>query len=183
MSTAIQPEARTDLAVGGVVPVEIRIAVQDFLIEEAELLDSRQFEAWIELWTDDAEYFAPVRVTRRVGNPDLSEEIGHFDETRASLGLRVRKLGTDVGWAEDPPSLTRRFVSNVKTSWGDPPGELAVRSNLLLFRSRGDRGQHDFIVGQRLDVVRVEGSTFRIARRRIVLDQASLSTKNLAVFL
>lgn len=165
------------------VPLELRVAVQDFLYDEAELLDSRQFEQWYDLLADDIEYFAPLRVTRRVGNPDIVDEIGHFDENKASLGLRVRKLGTDVGWAEDPPSLTRRFVTNIRAEWGDRPDELKVRSYLLLFRSRGDRGHHDLLAGVRHDVLRTVLNGFRIARRRIVLDQTSLGTKNLAIFL
>jgi hypothetical protein len=52
-----------------------------------------------------------------------------------------------------------------------------------MFRSRGDRGHHELIACQRHDVLRSEGPSFRLARRRILLDQASLGTKNLAVFL
>lgn len=165
------------------VPLETRIAAQDFLIEEAYLLDSRRFDEWYQLFADDVVYVAPVRNTRRVGNSDVDESIGHFDENKASLGLRVRKLGTDVGWAEDPPSLTRRFVTNIAVTWGDVPGELKVRSNLLVFRSRGDRGQHDLLAGERNDVLRIADGSFLIARRHILLDQVSLGTKNLAIFL
>jgi PAH dioxygenase small subunit len=168
---------------GAPVPLETRIAAQDFLIDEAHLLDSRRFPEWYSLFTDDVVYVAPVRNTRRVGHSNIDEEIGHFDENKASLGLRVRKLGTDVGWAEDPPSLTRRFVTNVKVEWGDAPDELKVRSNLLVFRSRGDRGQHDLLAAERNDVLRFDMSGFRIARRHILLDQVSLGTKNLAIFL
>jgi 3-phenylpropionate/cinnamic acid dioxygenase small subunit len=56
------------------------------------------------------------------------DDIFHFDENRASLGLRVRRLGTNVAWAEDPPSLTRRFVTNIRVAWGEREDELAVRS-------------------------------------------------------
>jgi len=170
-------------AAGAPVPLEVRVAVQDFLTEEAYLLDSRRWPEWYELFTDDVVYVAPVRNTRRVGHSDVVEEIGHFDENKISLGLRVRKLGTDVGWAEDPPSLTRRFVTNIKVQWGDGPDELKVRSNLMLFRSRGDRGQYDLISAERNDVLRAEPAGYRIARRRIMLDQVSLGTKNLAIFL
>ncbi len=170
-------------AVGAPVPLKTRIAAQDFLIDEAYLLDERRFPEWYALFTDDVVYVAPVRTTRRVGHSGVVEEIGHFDENKASLGLRVRKLGTDVGWAEDPPSITRRFVTNVKVEWGGAPDELKVRSYLLLFRSRGDRGQHDLLSAERNDVLRSDASGFRIARRHILLDQVSLGTKNLAIFL
>ena len=181
--TALLPSGELAHGDRGPVPLELRVAVEDFLDDEAELLDQRRFEEWIELFTDDVEYRAPVRVMRRIGHPDISEDIFHFDENRASLGLRVRRLGTDVAWAEDPPSFTRRFITNVKVRWGERIDELQVRSYLLLYRSRGDRGTYDLLSGERHDLLRLHGSAFRIARRRIVLDQTALGTKNLAVFL
>jgi len=44
-------------------------------------------------------------------------------------------------------------------------------------------GAYDLIVGERFDVLRNVDGHLRIARRRIVLDQSSLGTKNLGVFL
>lgn len=165
------------------VPPELRLAVQDFLIDEAELLDSRRFEEWLALFTDDVEYRVPVRITRRAGHPDVVTDIFHFDENRVSLGLRVARLKTDVAWAEDPPSFTRRFVTNVKVTAGEGTNEVVARNYLLLYRSRGGRGSHDLLSGVRHDTLRLVGGNLRIARRHVVLDQATLGTKNLAVFL
>lgn len=165
------------------VGVETWFEVHHFLIAEAELLDDRRFQEWLELFTDDVEYTAPVRVHRKNPAADVVEANLLFDDNKVSLGLRVKRLYTDVAWAEDPPSLTRRMVSNIRVAPGPADDELAVKSNLLLFRSRGDLGQHDLIAGQREDVLRRDGTALRIARRRTVLDQASIGTKNLAVFL
>lgn len=168
---------------GTVKDLETRLAVEDFLYYEAEQLDDRNYEAWLALFTEDIRYTAPVRVTRKSPAVDIVDEIGHFDDTIHSLGLRVRRLGTDVAWAEDPPSHTRRIVGNIRIRPTDDPNELEVRSNLLLFRSRGDLGAHDLIAGERHDLLRLVDGAWRIARRRAVLDQSSLGTKNLGVFL
>jgi PAH dioxygenase small subunit len=183
MTVTIDPGLLAAFAPAGPVPLEVRVAVQDYLIEEAELLDSRRFDEWLAQFTDDVEYRVPVRTTRKIGNSDVVDDIFHFDENKLSLGLRVRRLGTNVAWAEDPPSLTRRFVTNVKVAWGERENEFAVRSYLLLYRSRGDRGTHDLLSGERQDLLRLEDGRLRIARRRVVLDQATLGTKNLAIFL
>jgi 3-phenylpropionate/cinnamic acid dioxygenase small subunit len=122
-------------------------------------------------------------VTRKTPNPTVVDEIGFFDETIQSLTLRVKRLLTDVAWAEDPPSHTRRFVTNIRVRPTENDDELAVRSALLLYRSRSDLGAFDLIVGERQDLLRLVEGEFRIARRRTVLDQSSLSTKNLGVFL
>lgn len=171
------------LAVSAGLALETRVAVEDFLVHEAELLDDRRFEEWLELFTPDVAYEAPIRVTRKTPHPSIVDEISFFDENLHSLTLRVRRLRTDVAWAEDPPSHTRRFVTNIRTRAGDEEDELAVRSSLMLFRSRGDLGAYDLIVGDRHDVLRAVAGELRIARRRILLDQSSLGTKNLAVFL
>ncbi|MBS1885583.1 MAG: 3-phenylpropionate/cinnamic acid dioxygenase subunit beta [Actinobacteria bacterium] len=163
--------------------METRLAVSDFLVAEAAALDERRFEDWLGLFTDDVTYVAPVRVTRRSGSPDVVDEITYFDEDKQSLTLRVKRLLTDVAWAEDPPSMTRRFVSNIRIIPIPDEEELTVKNNLLLFRSRGDEGTYDLIVGEREDRLREEGGELRICRRRAVLDQAALGTKNLGVFL
>jgi 3-phenylpropionate/cinnamic acid dioxygenase small subunit len=164
------------------VSLETRFAVQDFLVAEAEALDDRRFEEWLSLFADDATYYAPVKVTRRSGNPDVVDEIGLFDENKKSLGLRVARLATDVAWAEDPPSHTRRFVTNIRIA--EEGEELVVRSNLLLFRSRGDHGAYDLVACERTDRLRPDGEgSYEIGARQIIVDQASLGTKNLGIFL
>lgn len=160
-----------------------RIALEDFYYLEAELLDERRWEEWLDLFAPELEYTAPIRVTRKAPANDIIDELGHFDDTKSSLALRVKRLRTDVAWAEDPPSHTRRLITNLRVRPGEDPGLVTARTNFLLFRSRGDLGAHDLIVGERQDILRREGGTWLITRRRIVLDQSSLGTKNLGVFL
>jgi 3-phenylpropionate/cinnamic acid dioxygenase small subunit len=160
-----------------------RLEVEDLYVHEAELLDERRWEEWIDLFGPELEYTAPIRVTRKSPAPDVIDELGHFDDTKASLTLRTRRLRTDVAWAEDPPSHTRRLITNIRVRPGEQDGTLAVRTNFLLYRSRGDMGAFDLIVGERQDALRREGDGWLIVKRRILIDQSSMSTKNLGVFL
>ncbi|GAA4738270.1 3-phenylpropionate/cinnamic acid dioxygenase subunit beta [Nocardioides endophyticus] len=168
---------------GEAVDLATRIQIQDLYSHEAELLDERRWEEWLDLFAPELEYTAPIRVTRKSPHPDTIDELGHFDDTKMSLALRVRRLRTDVAWAEDPPSLTRRLITNLRIRPGDDADRLQVRTNFLLYRSRGDLGAYDLIVGERQDALRREGDSWVIARRRSVIDQASMSTKNLGIFL
>ncbi|MEU7766711.1 3-phenylpropionate/cinnamic acid dioxygenase subunit beta [Nocardia sp. NPDC049190] len=167
----------------GAIDLATRIEIQDFYYHEAELLDDRRWEEWVDLFAPEIEYTAPIRVTRKSPAPDIIDELGHFDDNKASLELRAKRLRTDVAWAEDPPSHTRRLITNVRVRPGDEDGALAVRTNFLLYRSRGDMGAFDLIVGERQDVLRRAGDSWLIAKRRIIIDQSSMSTKNLGVFL
>lgn len=162
-----------------------RLAAEDFLVAEAALLDDRMFDEWLALFTDDLEYVVPVRtIKRRASGSDVDWESRHYDDDKASMSLRVRRLTeTDVAWAEDPPSFTRRVIGNFRYTPGPGETELTVKTNLLLFRSRGISGQHDLIAGERTDVLRLVDGQLKIAKRHVVLDQATLGTKNLGVFL
>jgi 3-phenylpropionate/cinnamic acid dioxygenase small subunit len=158
--------------------------VYEFLMREAELLDGHRERECVELCTDDVVYRMPVRETRERGAGDgFNESMYYFDETRGSLELRVRRLETKYAWAEDPPSRTRHFVTNIRVSAADDADELLVRSNLLLYRSQGTDLHHDLIAAERRDVLRRTDGGLRLAWREILLDHSVLTTHNLSVFL
>lgn len=175
--------------------------VTGWLSWEAELLDQRRYRDWLGVLADDITYRMPVRVTTASGTagPVLGD-MAHFDEDRYTLGLRVERLEGSHAWTEDPPSRTRRFITNVRVT--PPVGghqlggirAVQVHSYLLLFRSRGDDREADFIAAERTDVLRRGVPAGRasdesvdddwlLARRHIAIDEAVLRTQNLAVFL
>lgn len=159
------------------------LAAHQFLVEEAALLDSADYQGWLDLLTEDIRYVMPVRVTTARGaGPGPRPGMGHFDEDMYALRKRVQRLATDHAWTEDPPSRTRHFVTNVRT-FRAGPGELKVESALLLFRSRGDTRDADLISAGRTDLLRETPGGLMLARREITVDEAVLRTQNLAVFL
>jgi phthalate 3,4-dioxygenase beta subunit len=158
--------------------------VVDFLYAEADLLDRGEHRAWLGLLTDDIRYVVPVRVTTAHSlDGSALEDMAHFDEDGYSLRKRVERLETEHAWAEDPPSRTRHFVTNIRCAEGQIAGEVQAESNLLLFRSRGDVREHDLLSGRRNDTLRRTPGGLRLARREVVLDESVLRTQNLAVFL
>ena len=176
---------------------EIIRQVEQFLYREARLLDDRQFHQWLELFTDDVRYWMPMRSNRyaasskaisildgsRYEEEDLSKEsdLAFMDETKDSLQRRVDRLDTGMAWAEDPPSRTRHFVSNIEVEAGERESELKVYSNFIMYRTRAET-EEDFYVGSREDILRREGDIWKIAYRKIVLDQNVLLAKNLSNF-
>lgn len=155
-----------------------------FLVEEAYLLDTQDFDAWLDLLSDDIRYVMPVRVTTARGAGfDSLADMGHFDEDRYSLERRVARFATEHAWTEDPPSRTRRYVTNVRTFASERDGELRVESYLLMFRSRGDTRDADLLSAGRADVLRSAGGRLLLASRDIQVDESVLRTQNLALFL
>lgn len=157
--------------------------VHQFLVHEAGLLDERRYEDWLALMTPDIAYRMAVRVTT-AGDEQAPTGMDHFNEDHYSLGKRVERLRTDYAWAESPPSRTRRFVTNVTTYRLDGHDDaVTARSYLLLFRSRGDVRPAELVSAERTDRLRHADGQWLIARRDILVDESTLRTQNLAVFL
>jgi 3-phenylpropionate/cinnamic acid dioxygenase small subunit len=155
-----------------------------WLYHEAELLDEGRFDEWLDLLSDDIAYEAPIRLTTELGKGDgTSFGTHHFLEDRHTLELRVKRLKTEYAWAEDPPSRTRRFVSNVRVKSDESQDEIGVRSYLLLYRNRGNDSHADLISAERQDILRRSADGWRLRKRLILIDQSVLGTKNLGVFL
>ena len=167
---------------------ELQHEIEQFLYAEAELLDERRFEEWIELVADDVHYFMPARDNRLPRDTHLEVRPpsagGHFDDDKQSLSMRVRKLGMEQSWSEYPASRTRHLITNVRVRPSAAPGEYEVRSSFHFYRSRHER-QVEHLVGGREDLLRrVEGGYgFQIARRTIYLDQSLVHTAGITTFL
>ena len=160
--------------------------VLEFLYEEAALLDQIRLKEWGELLAPDLLYTAPLRETRPMDqqNSSLVRTVQHFhDDWRSIMGRIMRLTGTKSAWAEDPPSRTRRLITNVRVANTAKPDEYSVTSYLLMTRSRFNSPDYDLISAERRDVLRQDGESFKLARREIILDQAVIGTPNLAIFL
>ena len=171
--------------------------VEQFLYREARLLDERRFHDWLQLLTDDIRYWMANRTNRypksskaiaildpaRYDEDDLAreDELAVLDEDKSTLDARVARLDTGMAWAEDPPSRTRHLIGNIEVELGDTEAELKVYSNFIVYRSRAETEQ-DFYVGARRDVLRRVDGTWKIASRRITLDQNVLLAKNVSIF-
>lgn len=162
--------------------VALQYEVEQFLFEEAALLDARKYRDWLALVADDIHYWMPIR--RTVTRTDLEFEftkpgaMAYFDDDRELLEMRVRKLEASSAWSEDPPSRSRHFVSNVRILEVSDD-EITVDSCFHLHRTRLNT-DIDSWVGRRSDVLRRMGRGFKIAKRHIFLDQTVIVSKNMS---
>jgi p-cumate 2,3-dioxygenase subunit beta len=146
----------------------LRGEVEGFLYEEAELLDSWQLEAWAALFTEEAIYRAPA-LDDTTRDPDNSIFLINDDLPR--IQSRARQLLGETAWAENPRSLTRRLITNVRVTAveGDT---IRATANFLIQRSRMERTVT--YVGQyRYKLIRA-GGRLKIAERIVILAQDTL---------
>src|SRR5690348_9884278 len=93
----------------GLAELALAREVENFLYWEAQLLDERRFEEWLELLADDVHYWMPIRSNVKFGewgneNTSAADEMNWFDDDKSSLTYRVRQILTGIHWAEEPIS-------------------------------------------------------------------------------
>jgi len=160
----------------------LQFEVEQFLFEEAELLDARCFAEWLNLLTDDIHYWMPIRRTTqaREVHREFTEPGGmaFFDDDKNVLQMRVDRLAVGRAWAEDPPSRTRRLITNVRVleTNGD---EVKVAANFKLYRTRLN-SEEDSWIGRREDVLRRIDGEFKLAKRSIFLEQTVILSQNMS---
>ncbi len=164
--------------------------VEAFLYHEANLLDDRQYEEWLDLLTDDVRYWVPMRRNVKFGELEREftregQDINWFDEGKVTLTQRVRQILTGVHWAEEPLSRLSHLVTNVEITEATPSaadaGEVSLRCRFIIYRNRVAT-ETDILVGRREDRLRRVDGQWRIAQRQVFLDQNVLLAKNLTFF-
>jgi len=136
--------------------------VEQFLYHEARLLDTQQFEAWLNLFTEDGTYWVPLE--RDQQDPYGTSSIIHDDRTL--LELRVRQARHPRAHARQPLARTVHQVGNVMVL-SEKDAEIRVASTLQLVEFRaGKQRVWGALVEHRL---RRAGESFRIAHKRVDL--------------
>jgi 3-phenylpropionate/cinnamic acid dioxygenase small subunit len=162
--------------------VQLQFEVEQFLYEEAALLDARRYRDWLTLLADDIHYWMPIRRTVTLADIDREftkqGDMAFFDDDRELLEMRVKKLEAGSAWSEDPPSRSRHFVTNVRIT-GVEGDEVTVDVCFHLYRTRLE-SEVDSWIGRRTDVLRRHGASFRLAKRHLFLDHTLIRSTNMS---
>src|ERR1700689_5506564 len=88
-----------------------RQEAEDLLYHEAALLDEWRLEEWLELLTADAIYQVP---STDMPEGDARNTLFIIADDAPRIRSRVKQLLGKSAWAENPPSRTRRLITNVR---------------------------------------------------------------------
>ncbi|MDF0501730.1 aromatic-ring-hydroxylating dioxygenase subunit beta, partial [Burkholderia cenocepacia] len=80
-----------------------------FLFREARLLDTRAFDAWLDLWTPDGMYWLP----HEPGQTSPRDHISLFWEDATLREVRAARVTNRRNWSQQPSTRTARIVGNV----------------------------------------------------------------------
>jgi 3-phenylpropionate/cinnamic acid dioxygenase small subunit len=135
----------------------------DLLAREAHLLDDRDYDGWLSLFTDKCLYWMPVDPEAEDGTMRLNV----FYDDRPAMEDRVVRLSSGSAYTEEPISLTSRTFSALRIAPDEESGGCVVRSNFMLVAHRS--GQQRVLGGRYLHrLVRQDGG-LRISEKRVTL--------------
>jgi p-cumate 2,3-dioxygenase subunit beta len=147
--------------------IALRLAVEEFLYDEAALLDDWRLDDWLALFADDARYVVP---TTDLPEGDPRRDLVLIDDDITRLRGRVARLKSRHAHREYPWSRTRRLITNVRVRrLADDVVE--ARASFVVYRIRGEMAPY---VGQYEYRLVPMHDSFRIRYRRAVLDLEEL---------
>lgn len=186
MTTHVAMDAAQAIEAALLQELLLKHRVENFLARECELLDERKFLEWVELFSEEARYWAPLARNFKAGHPEMEytrerRDAAWFDEGKATLKQRVQQIMGGDHWAEEPASRTTHLIAGIRIDRveGD---QVTVKSRFVVYSNRNER-ETQLYVGKRVDVLRRQASTFSIVRREIYLDQHVMTAKSLTTFL
>jgi biphenyl 2,3-dioxygenase beta subunit len=162
--------------------MELQFEVEQFLYAEAAMIDGRAYRTWLDLWTEDCNYWMPIRRTVTLSDIDREftkrGDMSFYDDGKAALAMRIAKMESGSSWSEDPPSRTRHIVSNVRIMEAEGD-EVGVEVAFLLYRSRLNT-EESMWVGRRVDRLRRVDGALKLCGREIYLDQTLIRATNMS---
>lgn len=148
---------------------DLRRRVEEFLIDEAALLDEWRLDEWLGLFAANGSYVVPAT---DLPEGDPRTDLTLIDDDHLRLTWRVNRLKSRHAHREYPWSRTRRLVTNVRL--GDVrDADLDVTASIMVHRFRHQHA--DYFVGLYRYTIAPHGDSFKIVCRRAELDQETLS--------
>jgi len=135
-------------------------AVEQFLYRQADHLDRRQWDAFIDLFADDGVYWVPASPDQTTGEgvPSI------FYEDRDLMRVRMKRVTHPHAWSQVPDWGTNHIVSNVAIE-REAGRELVVRSRFHMMEFRRDQTRH--FAGSYIHHLRRTPDGFRIRLQRV----------------
>lgn len=152
-----------------------RDVAEDFLYQEAKLLDAWELDKWLGLFTRSTPltYWVPGAD----GDVDPSRRTSILYDDRHRLEDRVWRLLNGSAHAQVPRSITTHIISNVSVARADG-NEILICSNFLVHEVRKDE-QRSF-AGQLEHSLTWEESEWRIAKKTVLLTNRNAPIFNLS---
>lgn len=143
---------------------------------EAMLLDEQDWDAWLALYTEDAEFWMPAWKSESEPTADPQRELSLiYYDSRAGLEERVQRIRSGKSVASTPLRRTSHMVGGVLSA-GEENGMLSVKSSFSVhvYDTR-QKAQHVFFGRITHGLLRRDGG-LRIRRKKVLLANDCIPT-------
>ena len=149
-----------------------RSELEDFLFEEAALLDAWRLTEWLALFMPGARYLVPPAGSD--DNVDPASVLFYVADDYHRLSERVKRLGKKNAHVEFPHSKCRHLVTNARLL-GGTDGAFTATSNFVTYRSK--RGVTETYLGHHRYELCLQGADIRILCKTSFLDTDDINTQ------
>jgi len=113
-------------------------AVEQFLYRQADLLDSKKWQEYIDLFAADGVYWVPADPAHTTweGMPAI------FAEDKNLMAVRMNRVLHPDAWSQRPAWGTNHVVSNVTVDKVAKNGDVIARSRFHMMELRRDDVRH-----------------------------------------
>lgn len=134
---AERPLPRAGMAIRTAQDTDLLREVEQLLYLQAELLDGKHWQAWIDLFDDQGVYWMPVMLeqTEWEGSPSI------FAEDKLMMEIRKGRVSHPNAWSQAPMWETNHLVSHI-TLESVSGNEIRVRSRFHMMELRRDTVRH-----------------------------------------
>ena len=143
-------------------PVLTRSEAEDLLYREARLLDDLRHQEWLAMLDENATYWIPCNGE----GTDPNREISLVFDDKHRLTDRIGRLQSGLAHAQNPPSKTKRLVSNVQIE-NATENTATILSGFILYELR--RGKERVFAGRYEHRLNLVDGTWKIASKKVVL--------------
>ena len=117
---------------------DVQHAVEQFLYQQADLLDSKKWQEYIDLFAADGVYWVPADPAHTTwdGMPAI------FAEDKNLMTVRMKRVLHPDAWSQRPAWGTNHIVSNVSIDKVGKNGDVQARSRFHMMELRRDDVRH-----------------------------------------
>lgn len=141
-------------------------AVAQFLYRQAELLDGKRWQDYIDLFADDGVYWMPPEPAHTTwdGMPAI------FAEDKNLMNVRMKRVLHPDAWSQRPLWGTNHVIGNVMVESEKPNGDVVVRSRFHMLELRRDDVRH--FAGSYVHHLKKTKDGYRIKLQRVDMTNA-----------
>jgi 3-phenylpropionate/cinnamic acid dioxygenase small subunit len=119
--------------------VNIERELQDFIVHEAHLIDTRQLDDWLALFAEQARYWIPLHGAAQAEGDAVNSLA---DEDRLLLSLRIERLKNPRAHSQRPPSRCQHVLQTPQLLKADEgAGRFELITPFLYVEAQGERQQ------------------------------------------